>query len=587
MLELVELFDKIEDEDIFSEYKLKKGTYVRINKERPITSNDYIIVGDKKATEETTNTTLYSWFLQRDFYEGKLSSVNSEAVTKKIAVKGVELSGKSVLSVTPYALIIGAKKEKKDILTNNNFMGYFFDVYYESLNLLYKDSEINFNVKEMATLYKTKLEELFQLISYEELAKVEKIAMFIDGEEVFDKQKVVFAEYCKKKCFIGDVSEIKGERYGFPIVFNAINKEDKPTLVYSNNLRNYPYLISEKSAINLLKLYKTSDEFVRKAFLKYLNVEVFLKTNRKDRGLLGLHCKSKKESQYPFVEFSILRDKYANIWSETKYRTPLSVLNDIDYFFTNKAFYKVLTEEWDSKDLRKELYNKGVNDAAANYIMVGLNSFKRFFLEGQNGEHIISLTEKIMKIICDDFLKKEDIISSKCIGNKTIQQNKFDYMISILHYIEDEKGKEKYEKMAITIKEIEDKLNRYLKGKENDYEITSVEEFLFVSGQVLYYLASHSKAEKKNGLLIPYLSIRRLNQVKNYLERAFRSYGYNISMYSRFNTVYSILNAFKVGDDLIITNESLWFYYNAGLFGQNQFYAQKEQNKVENVEEID
>lgn len=579
MRELIDLFGILSEEDIFEEYALNKGLYLKIKKDKPISEEDYILIKDTKTVNKEDE--LYKWFLQRKFYEGMSPARNSEAVGSKLKlnIKGKKLSAKSVISVTPYCFIIGTKDKEKCFL-DREFMGIFFSKYFKELRDVYDESGLHFNEEEMAVLYTEKFNEVLDFLGEEEFLKTGQINLFVDNENVLDMQKAFYSEYNRKKCFHGDYrKEFNGEIYGFSTIFNAYSKDDKPNLVFSSNLRECPYLLSEKEALNLMRISKVEDKFIEKAFLKHYDINLKFESDRTSNNILELKVYQENKKLYPYFRFSIISDGIS--LSSHGNRGTFYAINIIDENFTNGLFKEALTVSKSDSNKVKSLLSKNLDETNINKqilsnIITRQDSLRRFFIEGMDGQYAIKDIEPILKEIFDKALCEKDLLSKETIEDYYKQRRMFERLLSILYYVEDDKGKEEYRDMIININDIQGKLKSFLNGEIEDYTVDSLEEFLFVSGQVLYYLASQSKAEKKNKLLSPFLSIRNINHLKEAINSNFCCYGYDLSLYGKINTVIQSLFLFKIGEKIAVKDKNLWFYCRAGLIGNNQFYSKKE-----------
>ena len=141
--------------------------------------------------------------------------------------------------------------------------------------------------------------------------------------------------------------------------------------------------------------------------------------------------------------------------------------------------------------------------------------------------------------------------------------------------------------MASDIKNIKTKL---LEFKNNNHiEINDDESFYFIAAQLLQYLSSLSEAENKSYQdAFEYYNIRNMEQLKRNLIDKYTKYSYKLPSYSNsfVNLVYQNVLGYGIEQKQPknITKSKNWYYYNAGLVGENIFYIKKEK-KVGNVNE--
>ncbi|PGK52336.1 hypothetical protein CN918_31585 [Priestia megaterium] len=113
-------------------------------------------------------------------------------------------------------------------------------------------------------------------------------------------------------------------------------------------------------------------------------------------------------------------------------------------------------------------------------------------------------------------------------------------------------------------------------------EITSQDEAFYYTGQLAYYLASHSKANKKDfTLLTNMVRAHTFTQIKRELLELFKLYEHAISMYNtRFKTLYAAVLNILPEDKATISNRQKELLM-MGMFADNILYTKKKEEQAD------
>ena len=142
----------------------------------------------------------------------------------------------------------------------------------------------------------------------------------------------------------------------------------------------------------------------------------------------------------------------------------------------------------------------------------------------------------------------------------------FNLRLSIESLIDEEGGENMADRIEKTVAVLRDKL----KG-EGMVVCSNDNEFYFMAGQLVYYLTSQSKAEKKTGEIYePFLRAKNGQQLKKRLEDAYMLYKHAIRLdYRKFNHAFSMVIGYVPEQGNDGSSRELLL---AGLFADNLLY---------------
>ena len=572
------------------------GYYVKISKDKEFEAKEIIVIRgfDKKGIQlDDVESDDYKFCKERTFNDGTIGGSSTGPTSKSYGEGENKFSFQAITSVTPYKITVS--------LTAKGFSSLkeALKVYLKELVLCYnlEDSQI----QSISDLYTSKIDDIVKAVKELDLKnKIEGGKLnIINIDYRLENQIEVYEKYIRMKCF-NFIDKKDGSKtidnitYGFPRIGSTINKDDKPALVTTSNLREYPYSVSEEDAMSLVLFKKISTKNLIKSLEDKYKRKFNIIINVKESKITEFSSTSIIKRELPFTDFDIIRDKNVTDEKIVVKLTPKEVLNKVEGIFTNGLIYSSFydTGSKKEKDKKNKKENSNIaNDKIVSQIKFNRNLFMNYFDRGLNTLNVSKELFKILSLVWEDMLVKKEFIGAEkeYMINRAELKSCFDKLVSIIEYCENEKGKERVKYMAKNIKDIKFKLENYLRETEDKeiipYEINSMEEYLFVSGQVLYYLLSHSKKKKKNDLVTQFNSLRNINKVKDIVKNAFNYYGYSIN-YKKFNLIIEAIFAYRLGEKIILKDKDLWFYYNAGLVGNNIFYKKTTKELIdEDLEE--
>ena len=563
-----ELIDRLKDqvakygEKIFSDNViLQEGCYIKINKDN---IEDFSCYNYNR--KNPLDAEVEDFFKDRFFNEGMISSNKCLCSDKKI------------FSVTPYALILPYSnfeaKDKKGRTINDWILNHF-----TTMNNKFSNVD---NIEEITNKFLKILKILNAYFKENNCIPKGKVFIFFDND-VKEYEKA-FNLYFKDNIFLhkDKIREINGVKYGEPTF--GLSLDTKKIFASSGYYSKTAVLVPEDEAILLANL----DRINYKALCSnnennILNIgypkedHIYLSLTK---GIKGIEINSystyeKDNKKLKYTEYGLLSTNFEKV-----------IIKEKDILRTSTKTSKEKKEEGrDSADSLQEIidlnnswllsslfinkdnlsdYKK--KDVSAKYYASHQNILFQYFKKGFDC-NIINAFENIFY---NTFMTKQ---KDKDISIKKTQRY-FDFMLSVLNCVDIKGG---YNKMAINIKEIWDKLKDAKSKKIDEYNIETDEEFFFIAGQVLYYLSSLSKSKDKKGLIRDVAELTSSKTIKDYVMKKYAKYNYCILHESFINVLYKAVLMYKVGENISSAKTIGKYYYQAGLIGDNICYHKLEQ----------
>lgn len=550
MRDILEKFREIQEkegEDFFiNNCNLLPGTYIKIYKDKPIQEEDVFVYTNK--TDIIAEADKYDWFRKRLFYNMMINMDQN---------KGISQCGKQFSSVTPYSLcfryVIYSKHNEAKI---NNFINGYFN------ELSNKYSFDQSKVEEFSELFINKLREVKEM--FKEVSEGERILLMLDVD--VSEYKESYELYLKERICLGEKTylDIDGERYGVT-QFSTTLDSNKPILS-SNTVRQFHYVLSIEDLIllnNIVKVTPLINDVLNNSDQTYdivfdggsiSNYEIYAKNNK----------------EYIFYKHSILSSEEPNEIPETPHKTHKEVGEYIDGVIANgiigRATSRNLSTQKDISDYYKFADRLYSDNRIPQKVVTNKNCFKEYFEKNSEIE-IGKDLEALLKMIYEYKLNHD----YKYTDLRLI----FDAIVNVMAYVT---NKERYKNMAKNIKEIRENLKEARNLEV--LEIKSDEEFYYLSGQVLQYLSSLSKSKDKTYRDInDYNKVKKASEIKNKMIDKYDQYSHSISMYSLafINLAYQAIMVYNIEGKKIdkLKGSELWYYYHAGLVGNNIFFEKK------------
>lgn len=562
MLELINEIKKIRaeyGEQVFIDnMNLNSGYYLKLT-DKNITESDFFRINGKFESDDPADIAQYNWFKIRAYYNCLLNNTANKCVA------GAKTK-KKILSVVPFALTF-----KFQNLFLNDFDTYIKS-YLEEIKA-YADGELD--ELYYYSIFLDKIKELRLLLKYNENLKLKDTdSLFLYLDEDVQLYKDFYNIYLKRRLFLSEDTciNIDGDKLGLLSYSMSLNKPKKPTL--SSTTINISF--EDAEAINLIsKLnYKINNILNEYSEQKY-NLQFSNRDIKQYDKYLDL------QNKYYYNDYFILRERNNENVPEPKYITKYELMSIIDSNFShgalNNSFKADIKQDVEALNNYIKFANKTFSDTTIVQQFINHKDvFYEYFYRDANIEIATSL-ENLLKLIYEyNYVNKY---------SRSVLCSKFDMILNIMIYVSQKK--EKYENMASNIKQIQ---NDLIACKNNNViEITSDESFYYIAGQILQYLSSLSESQDKNYHdIFEYYNLKNIKQIKRKIIEKYSKYGYKLPTYSEafINLAYQEVLAYNLNNKNIknLAKSELWYYYNAGLVGQNIFYIKKDK-KVGNRNE--
>lgn len=549
MKDILEKFREIQEkegEDFFiNNCNLIPGIYVKIYRDKVIQEEDVFTYTNK--TDIIAEADKYNWFRKRFFYNMMINMVQN---------KGLSNCGKQFSSVTPHSLCFKYAIFSKN---SNQQINEFISGYFNELANKYSFDESK--VEEYSILFKKRLDQVKEI--FKDIKNEERIFLMLD-EDVLEFKRS-YELYLKERIYLGKKTyfDVDGERYG--VTQFSTTLDSKKPILSCNTLRKFNYVFSIDELLlinNIIKVTPLINDILKDRDQIY---DIVID----DGSIKNYEVYSKNNNKYPFWLYSIISSEEPNEIPEVSYKTHMEVCVYIDSVIANgivgKAISNNLSKQSDISSYYKFVDNIYSNNRISQKVVTNKDTFKEYF-EKNSEIDICKDLETLLKLIYEYKLNKNYYEELRVI---------FDGIVSVMVYVTD---KEMYKNMAKNIKEIREGLKEARNLEE--LEIRSDEEFFYLSGQVLQYLSSLSKSKDKSYRDInDYNNVKEIRDIKNKIIDKYDQYSHSISMYSLsfINLAYQAIMIYNIENKKIdkLKKSELWYYYHAGLVGNNIFFEKK------------
>lgn len=574
MIDILDRFKQMEETErdnfFINNFELLNGIYIKINKDKDEEIQDENIYVYKDKKDIVSDMDKYEWFRNRLFYNLIINMSQN---------KGISECGKQFTSVTPHSLsfrYIMFNKHNEDKI-NKFVKGYFLELAeYYSFD---KDK-----VDEYSSLFMKKLIEVKE--KFKGIKESTRIILMLDVD--VSEYKKSYDTYIRDRIYLSEKTRlnIDGQEYGVTPFSTSL--DNKKLILNCNNTRVFNYVYTVEDLILINKIAKI------KHLLKDLlsdEDQVFNISFNKDGAIQSYQFDTKNDEKYPFNTYSIISSEEPNEIPKTSKKSRMEVMSYIDFIISDGILGKVTNIKPFNKSDMDSYYDFANNIYTDKRITQNVAINKNCFIEYFKKDVDIDISnelEKVLKLIYEYKLnfgkekkkkkKKETEDDNKNFENMT---KIFDTIVGVMEYIS---SKEMYGNMAKNIKEIYEKLK--LSNDTKVIEIDSNEEFFYLGGQVLQYLSLLSKSKKYSYIEIgDFNKISSGNELKNKIIEKYEQYSHRISNYplSFINLAYQAIMSYNITGENIdkLKKSELWYYYHAGLVGNNIFFM----NKSENVDE--
>jgi CRISPR-associated protein Csh1 len=548
------------DKLILDNYILKDGLYIKINKDESL---EYFIFKNSKNEKVKEycfkdlngriNSTMYSWFKERDYYSGYLNS-NKAFGNKKIHnvnYLSLFIKYESFISSNPKKrLSYGAiekqfndlktykkfnKKEEKEILKLFNY-----EINYQN-RLDDIDKKYFFIKKYLDTIIDTaknnNIKNYIKIFFDEYIGRYKNESKFYYAIKIFNDIK-----YSKKIEDSQKTEEIWG-----PSDSNMGLNSKKPFLESKTKNNSIPFFITDENALMLKRFFD---------WLKFQKYKENYPLNEK------LFIAKHLENGEPIIDdFDFIPNKTERL-PESIYFKNYLMARDSNKLIEDNTIDLL----WELEEKIDEIfYNNQLKNNYFNEVYKKLdNSFQNLIYITRAGmvncfkKHDDRAFYQIVKKYGDDFIL-EHIKKSRILKAKLSLNLKFSLLVHKGETIMDVKAMQE---------------NIIKKLETSNYDSLKSDEFFYISGQVAKYLIGQSEVhEKKGNLLEPFLRSNNAQKIKKDIESTYFKYKHKISLnYVKFNNALSLIMAYE-GEDKLSDNMDDFL---VGALSDNIFYIKKE-----------
>lgn len=551
-----EEYDKKGEGYITDSYVLGEGSYILVNEKGNILD---ILEVDNKNTDDAS--LIYKYFAQRD-YLSKLLDMNKPIDQNKV------IHSNNYLSFFVKKENIKPEKLKLDII--ESYYRVLIDPrekYKGNKLKMYEEAEIKYGKAplENIELCKSWIKDNI----YNILTRVKNDKNYVKiffrkelDEYIRESEKYILPNIYNSNQYNQHINE---ETFGLPNDNMGLNTK-KPYLENKTRKNSIPYLIAKNDVILQKKFFDLLMNFAASG-----NTNIYIKDgyidSKPDDDFSGYFLRIKKGKEAEIHDFDIITGfknkidnfdikqvipinyknlKQALIYDEVKdVKTLEAVVNDI---FFNK--FLVANYFTDPKDIKINSFKLKEN------ILKSRGAFFNWFYKGDKliiKEIIGQVTIELIKnSICNEYLIKA--------------KEQFNLRAALLEYF---KGGEN---MADILNEIAYEL-RIKVNSNSTAKIQNDMEYYFAAGQIVSYLISLNKSNKKmHSLINPILNCKSDSKLKAEIEKLFKKYNYTIKKENkRFNNMLSMVLGYvpegNVKSDQLI----------AGYLYSNLIYEKKEE----------
>jgi CRISPR-associated protein Csh1 len=577
LLELLNIFSREFEKDpniILDNYNLKDGVYIKLDDTGEIM--DHLFVKNKKDDDELFHSEKYEWFKERDYFSSVLNT-NKCIANKKIHSNNYFTLFLKIANVEPSNELFSYIDEQYEKLknprsyqSNDKNTQKIFDELSKTLPV---DDMEKYNIEEYKNIFIDKYEDIKNLLE--------------DIKEKNNEKDTNFKNYYLKIFFDKDINDYKKfyELYTKPRIFtsNSYNREDEEGNIYGLPIPNIS--LNSKKPFNQLKSTKFEAPF-RVSPEQAMNLYNFFEflSNLKNR---YFYFTENSNFKGDYTQEKIDKDNCHFIYKENE--NGKAVIKDydflIDYDNNIKFEYKKIIEPPEKLKMKEE-YNPVSRlyelESKVDYYYFSQKLKNNYFEERIRDQSISAYLKEILMITRDSFysyFKKNKSRDIKVIiekyGIEIIKENfkvKGDFVLPAFNL---------YISMKIYFglggEKMKDEIKRYLeyfkKNGESLTQLENIEEYSFLSGQIVKFLVGKSKKSKKtHDLASPFLNCTKVDDMKHEIAGYFEKYKHELRINQFRDNLLSVLFNFDNEKEKIDFD----MFFAGYLTGENIFYSKKE-----------
>ncbi|TYQ16311.1 UNVERIFIED_CONTAM: CRISPR-associated protein Csh1 [Acetivibrio alkalicellulosi] len=566
--DLINLFKKAYEQNgdkmVLDIYKPKEGLYIKINEDKSI---EKLCINKNTPT----NTELYKWFRDRDYYSNLVDMNKPVDPKKKIHSNNVYTI---FIKKDVFPGIIDEKSDKKPSDKRLNFEDFttYINGYYNVLIDSKKDTTTQVNEFDKTFLMnllckKEDFDELLYSINKENFKNYIKLFFNTDLDSYISVgRKYLIPKIYNDNQYNVIVNDITLGLSNDNMGMNA----KKPYLEHKNTKYKVPFRITIEEALLSKTIFdwfmcqETNDIYIPEDY------DFTTEPNRDSCKGSCYYFRVKKSKSAEIQDFEFISSLNSDIdfhlrnyleveGLDNGYKQKISELEELvsEYFFM-KSLKNAYFQE--VKDIKVRGLKK--SEDLKNILIINLTSFHNYFKKSKLQyfkETIGKVSADVMQILFN---------SMETVGTKKIQ-NAFNLRMSILNHF-----KIGGYKMGDIITPIRKEIFEKIKGQKESV-INSDEEFYFLSGQIAYYLFTKSKAQnRKYNMLEPFFRSKTCSEFKKQLNYIFDYYKHEISIDdTKFRTLLGMVEGYDANVGICDKKDM----FMAGFLAKNIMFTKREE----------
>ena len=574
----VDTFKKIYEEKgdkiIIDNYVLSEGSYILVDDKGDI---EKILEVNKEDVDR--NDSMYYNFAEMD-YLSRLPDMNMPVDSKKV------IHSNNCFSFFIKKPNINPKKLTDEIIDN-----YYKNILYPEKKYDGKKKEMYLNIEKKHGKTDDKIIEknknwiksrIYKIIE-EENIKNDKNYLKIFFKADMEQYKIESEKYIIPNIY-NDVKyniKIGNEVLGLPNDNMGLNSK-KPYLEHRTRKNKLPYLISEEEVILQKKFFDYLMNYASQGrtniYISDSNIECLANDESPNDEFSGYFLKIQKGKEVEIQDFdeiilyekkiknlnieNVLSIKYEGKQQNLNNYGPLENWKDLRSVINEVYFSKYLTNNYFTKPKDMKVYDPEIERNILRYR-------KAFF------DWLYKGNEKVIKQVFPQ-VSMNLIENSICNGYILRAKEQFNLRESIIKYFGG------VENMGDILKNLSDKLREKISSNPRG-EIDKDEEYYFAVGQLVSYLISKNKSNKKmHSLINPILNCSTDEKLKDELRKLFTKYNYDIwKKDKRFNNLYGMVIGYVPEKDGIIKDILIGGYLYSNLLYEKDKEEVKEDGKQE------
>lgn len=579
LLDLLNIFSKEFEKDpniILDNYSLKDGVYIKLDDTGEIM--DHLFVKNKKDDDELFHSEKYEWFKERDYFSSILGT-NKCIDTKNRKIHSnnhftIFIKMENYKEKDSYIKLLNLHYEKlknpRTYGSNDKNTQKIFDELSKTLPV---DDMEKYNIEEYKYILINKYEDIKNLLDDIKEKNSEKEAKFkgyylkIFFDKDINEYKKFYELYTKPRIFASNSynkEDEEGNIYGLPIPNISLNSK-KPFYQLKTTKFEAPFRVTPEQAMNLYNFFEFLSNIKNRYF--YFTEKSNFKGDYSQENINKENChfiyKENDNGKAVMKDYDYLIDYDNNIKFEYKKiieppeklkmkeeYNPVSRLYELE----SKVDYYYFSQKLKNNYFEERIRDQSISAYLKEILMITRDSFYSYFKKNKSRDIKVIIEKYGIEIIKENFKVKGDFVLPA-----------FNLYISMKIYF------------GLGGEKMKDKIKRYLeyfkKNGESLTQLENIEEYSFLSGQIVKFLVGKSKKSKKtHDLASPFLNCTKVDDMKHEIAEYFEKYKHELMINPFRDNLLSVLFNFDNEKEKIDFD----MFFAGYLTGENIFYSKKE-----------